>query len=149
MNDIFDYDFFDDAIEDVDMYDDDYDDAYEDVDVFDEDYFEAMEGPARDYRRENNKEKTRRQIRKERENNHNNSYGPASTDFNPKDRLNNNTPKWQRYGNHKYNSKYNVGPNTIKRTSVDKDGEHSEQTTQRLVMDARSQGVGYKTYVFK
>lgn len=47
MNDIFDYDFFEDAIEDVDMYDDDYDyydEAYEDVDMFDENYFEANEG---------------------------------------------------------------------------------------------------------
>ena len=45
MNDIFEVDFFDDDIveEDVDTYNS-YDDAYEDVDVFDEDYFEAMEG---------------------------------------------------------------------------------------------------------
>jgi len=49
MNDIFEVDFFDDDIveEDVDTYNS-YDDAYEDVDVFDEDYFEAMEGGNRD-----------------------------------------------------------------------------------------------------
>ena len=47
MANIFDYDFFEDAIEDVDMYDeyeDYYEDAYEDVDMFDENYFEANEG---------------------------------------------------------------------------------------------------------
>ena len=47
MDNIFDADFFEDAIEDVDMYDeyeDDYEDAYEDVDMFDENYFEANEG---------------------------------------------------------------------------------------------------------
>lgn len=68
MNDIFDYDFFDDAIEDVDTYDDDYDDAYEDVDMFDENYFEAMEGPARDYRHEQNKGKSQYDIMWERQN---------------------------------------------------------------------------------
>ena len=69
MNDIFDYDFFEDATEDVDAYDD-YDDAYEDVDMFDENYFEAMEGPARDYRHEQNKGKSRDQVRVERERNY-------------------------------------------------------------------------------
>lgn len=46
FDDIFEADFFDDDIaeEDVDYEYDEYDDAYEDVDVFDEDYFEANEG---------------------------------------------------------------------------------------------------------
>ena len=69
FDDIFDANFFDDDIveEDVDYEYDDYDDAYEDVDMFDENYFEAMEGPARDYRREHNKGKTQIQLQNERE----------------------------------------------------------------------------------
>jgi len=70
MNDIFDYDFFNDAIEDVDMYDDDYDDAYEDVDMFDENYFEANEGSAREYRHKHNQGKSGTDIQIERESNY-------------------------------------------------------------------------------
>ena len=150
MNDIFNANYFDDAIEDVDMYDDDYDDVYEDVDVFDENYFEAMEGPARDYRREQNADKKPRQIRKERADNRNRYYGPYSTDFNPKDRLNNNLTKGQRYCAHRTNSRYNVGPSTITRTRTDKDGMvYSVQDEQRNVADARRNGIRYKTYAFK
>ena len=151
FDDIFETDFFDDDIveEDVDTYNS-YDDAYEDVDVFDENYFEAMEGPARDYRREQNADKKPRQIRKERANDRNRSYGPYSTDFNPKERLNNNLTEGQRYCAHRRNSMYNVGPNTIKRTRTDKDGNvYSVQAEQRNVADARMNGIRYKTYAFK
>ena len=65
FDDIFEADFFDDDIveEDVDYEYDEYDDAYEDVDVFDENYFEAMEGPARDYRHKQRLLKSPDQIR--------------------------------------------------------------------------------------
>ena len=70
MNDIFEHEFFEDAIEDVGYEYDDYDDAYEDVDVFDEDYFEAMEGPARDYRHKQRSLKSPDQIREDRARNY-------------------------------------------------------------------------------
>jgi len=147
MNDIFDYDFFENAIEDVGAYDD-YDDAYEDVDMFDENYFEAMEGPARDYRHTQNAGKKRKQIRAEREDNWSSTYGPYTTDFNPKERLNQYVRKELRYANQRTNSKSNVGPNTIKRTRTDNDGNvYSVQAEQRNVMDIRRNGLkGPKTY---
>ena len=68
FDDIFEADFFDDDI------------VEEDVDMLDEDYFEAMEGPARDYRRKNNKGKDRMQIRAEREKNyHKQTHNRGST----------------------------------------------------------------------